>query len=65
MKTKRTKGATTMKTRYLAECRTADKALRRALSLGITHGFPVRELGALIRQLERVTSRVKRPQTGR
>jgi hypothetical protein len=49
-----------MKTRYLAECRTADKALRRALSLGITHGFPTREVGALIRQLERVTSRVKR-----
>jgi hypothetical protein len=49
-----------MKTRYLAECRTADKALRRALSLGITHGFPTREVGALIRQLERVTSRVRR-----
>jgi hypothetical protein len=49
-----------MKTRYLAECRIADKALRRALSLGITYGWPVREVGALIRQLERVTSRVKR-----
>jgi hypothetical protein len=60
MKTKRTTGATTMKTRYLAECRIADKALRRAVSLGITHGWPVRELGALIRQLERITIRVRR-----
>jgi hypothetical protein len=49
-----------MKTRYLAECRTADKALRRALSIGIDQGLPTVELGALIRQLERVTSRVKR-----
>jgi hypothetical protein len=60
MKTKRTTGETTMKTRYLAECRTADKALRRAVRLGITHGWPVREVGALIRQLARVTSRVER-----
>jgi hypothetical protein len=49
-----------MKTRYLAECRIADKALRRALSLGIAHGMPTREVGALIRQLARVTSRVER-----
>jgi hypothetical protein len=53
-------GATTMKTRYLAECRIADQALRRALSIGIDQGLPTVELGALIRQLARVTTRVKR-----
>jgi hypothetical protein len=62
MTTKRTPRPTTMTLtdRYLEACRMADESLRRALSIGIDQGLPTVELGALIRQLERVTSRVER-----
>jgi hypothetical protein len=62
MTTKRTSRATTMTStdRYLEACRMADEALRRALSIGIDQGLPTVEVGWLIQQLERLTSRVER-----
>jgi hypothetical protein len=50
----------TLTDRYLEACRMAHESLRRALLIGMDQGLPTVELGALIRELERLMICVKR-----